>query len=60
MRLINEAPAFLKSGAWIGFEFGLGQDRQIGALLKRARVLGETVWHADAQGNRRAVFARKL
>ncbi|HWK32980.1 MAG TPA: HemK family protein methyltransferase [Hyphomicrobium sp.] len=60
MRLINEAPAFLKSGGWLGFEFGLGQDRQVAALLKRARTMGEPVWHTDEAGNRRAVFIPKL
>src|SRR5690606_20345021 len=35
-RLIAEAPAVLKPGAWLGFEFGLGQERQVGALLRRA------------------------
>jgi len=60
MRLINEAPAFLKSGGWLGFEFGLGQDRQVAALLKRARTMGEPVWHADGAGERRVVFIPKL
>jgi release factor glutamine methyltransferase len=60
MRLINEAPAFLKSGGWLGFEFGLGQDRQIGALLKRSRAIGDAVWHTNSEGERRAVFVRKL
>jgi release factor glutamine methyltransferase len=60
MRLINEAPPFLKSGGWLGLEFGAGQDRQIGALLKRSRMFAEPVWHSDAQGEKRVVFARKL
>jgi len=60
MRLISEAPAFLKSGGWLGFEFGLGQDRQIAALLKRARAMGEPVWYANGAGENRAVFIPKL
>lgn len=60
MRLINEAPAFLKAGGWLGFEFGLGQDRQIAALLKRARTMGEPMWRTDEAGEKRAVFIRKL
>jgi len=60
MRLINEAPEFLKSGGWLGFEFGLGQDRQVGALLKRSRVFGEPVWHTNRAGDRRAVFIQKI
>lgn len=60
MRLINEAPAFLKSGGWLGLEFGVGQDRQIGALLKRTRIFAEPVWLTNAQGEKRVVLARKL
>lgn len=60
MRLINEAPAFLKSGGWLGFEFGVGQHRQIGALLKRSRVFAEPVWLNNAQGEKRVVFVSKL
>lgn len=58
-RLIAEAPAFLKPGGWLGFEFGAGQDRQIAALLKRSRAFGDPVWHHDESGEARAVFARK-
>lgn len=60
MRIIKEAPGFLRSGGWLGFEFGLGQDRQIAALLKRARVFSEPVWHHDEVGDARAVLVQKL
>lgn len=57
-RLIAEAPAFLKPGGWLGFEFGAGQDRQIAALLKRSRVLSAPVWHRNEEGENRVVFVR--
>ncbi|MBI1650901.1 N5-glutamine methyltransferase family protein [Hyphomicrobium sulfonivorans] len=60
MRIIKEAPAFLRSGGWLGFEFGLGQDRQIAALLKRAKVFADPVWHHDGAGDARAVMVQKL
>lgn len=58
-RLVAEAPALLKPGGWLGFEFGLGQDRQIAALLKRSRAFPEPVWHRNREGEPRAAFVRK-
>lgn len=58
-RLIVEAPAFLKAGGWLGFEFGVGQDRQVAALLKRSRVFGEPVWHRNEAGEPRVAFVQK-
>ncbi len=59
MRLINEAPRFLKPGGWLGFEFGVGQERQVEMLLRRGRAFSEPVWLSDEQGNKRAALARK-
>lgn len=58
-RIIAEAPAFLKPGGWLGFEFGEGQARQIAALLKRAKVYGEPTWSRDGEGEDRVVFIQK-
>lgn len=60
MRIIKEAPRFLRSGGWLGFEFGLGQDRQIAALLKRVKVFAEPVWHHNEAGDARAVLVQKI
>ncbi|CAN1721149.1 peptide chain release factor N(5)-glutamine methyltransferase [Hyphomicrobium sp. 1Nfss2.1] len=59
-RLITEGAAFLKSGGWLAFEFGLGQDRQVAALLKRARAFEEPQWHLNEDGDKRVVCARKI
>lgn len=58
-RLIGEAPDYLRSGGWLVFEFGVGQDRQVRALLKRSRAYAEPVFHADANGIPRVVAVQK-
>jgi release factor glutamine methyltransferase len=59
-RLINESVTYLKTGGWLAFEFGLGQDRQIAALLKRSRAFEAPLWQKNAQGDNRVVCARKI
>lgn len=59
-RLIAEAPGYLRIGGWLGLEFGLGQDRQIAALLKRSRAYGPPHWGHDAQGAARVVFVERI
>lgn len=58
-RLIVEGSGYLKSGGWLAFEFGLGQERQVAALLKRSRAYEEPIWHANEAGECRVVCARK-
>lgn len=52
-RLIADAPAFLRPGGWLAFEFGLGQDRQVAMLLKRDGRYGAVQFAADAEGHPR-------
>jgi len=59
-RLIVEGGRYLKPGGWLAFEFGLGQDRQVAALLKRSRAYEEPVWHLDEAAEKRVVCARKI
>ena len=59
-RLIVEGAGYLKSGGWLAFEFGLGQDRQVAALLKRSRAYEDAVWRVDDAGDLRVVCARKV
>lgn len=59
-RLIVEGSAFLKSGGWLAFEFGLGQERQVAALLKRSRAYAEPQWHLNEAGDKRVVCVRKI
>jgi len=58
-RLIVEGAGYLKSGGWLALEFGLGQDRQVAALLKRSRAYEEPIWHVNEAGENRVVCARK-
>ena len=59
-RLIRDAAAFLKPGGWLAFEFGVGQDRQVAALLARARVYAPVEFVADAAKTPRVAIVRKL
>jgi methylase of polypeptide subunit release factors len=58
-RLAAEAPAFLKPGGWLAFEFGGGQERQVLALMTRARAYGPVELVNDAEGRPRVACAQK-
>ena len=58
-RVIVEGADYLKPGGWLALEFGLGQDRQVAALLKRSRAYDEPIWHVNGTGENRVVSARK-
>lgn len=57
-RLIADAPAFLRPGGWLAFEFGLGQDRQVAMLLKRDGRYGAVQFAEDAEGHPRVARAQ--
>ena len=59
-RLIRDAQAFLKPGGWLAFEFGEGQDRQVAALLARARAYAPVSFATDVSNAPRVAIARKL
>jgi release factor glutamine methyltransferase len=59
-RLIADAASFLRSGGWLAFEFGAGQDRQAKALLARARAYAAPSFVADAENTPRVTLVRKL
>jgi release factor glutamine methyltransferase len=57
MRLLQDAPRFLRPGAWLGFEVGLGQGPAMAKRLEKsgcAQVKSLT----DGAGAIRALFAR--
>jgi release factor glutamine methyltransferase len=58
-RVIKEGLPFLRPGGLLAFEFGLGQDRQIELLFRRARQYDGVVFDSDAEGHPRAAFTRK-
>lgn len=58
-RLAAEAPAFLRVGGWLAFEFGEGQERQVAALVARTRAYEGLELIADQSGSPRVAIARK-
>lgn len=58
VRLINEAPQYLKKGGWLGFEVGLGQGNFIKKRLERNNSYSDIQMFTDHAGNPRALFAR--
>lgn len=59
-RLIAEAPGHLKSGGWLAFEFGLGQDRQIALLVRRSSHYGDVTFAENEAGEKRVAFMQAL
>lgn len=59
-RLIRDAADFLKPGGWLLFEFGEGQDRQMAALIARAKHYEPVIFAKDEIGTPRVALARKL
>lgn len=58
-RVIQEALPFLKPGAPLMFEMGLGQDRQLKLLFQRAGGYTDFTLVPDTAGNPRVAVARK-
>jgi release factor glutamine methyltransferase len=58
-RVIREAIDLLKPGGLLGFEFGLGQERQMKALFDRSRAYGLLRFLENASGAPRAVVATR-
>jgi release factor glutamine methyltransferase len=56
-RVIKDAPLFLKPGANLLFEIGLGQERQIKLLFDRARIYKDVRFVEDAEGRPRVAVA---
>ena len=59
-RLIAEAPAYLRAGSWLAFEFGAGQDRQVAMLLRRSGAYGPVHFVQDADNVPRVAYAQLL
>jgi release factor glutamine methyltransferase len=58
-RVIKEGDTFLRPGGLLSFEFGLGQERQIQLLFRRAKQYDGVEFDSDADGHPRAAFTRK-
>lgn len=59
-RLIKEAPRYLKSGAWLCFEVGLGQGELITRRIERSEHYREIISLPDQQGNIRALLVQRV
>ncbi len=58
MRLLQEAPRFVRSGGWLAFEVGLGQGPAMLKRLEKNPAFAETRALHDAVGDVRAIAAR--
>jgi release factor glutamine methyltransferase len=58
--VVKEALAFLKPGASLLFEIGLGQERQVKMLFERTRAYEDIRMVANAAGEVRVVAGRKF
>lgn len=60
LRLISEAPKFLKKDGWVIFEIGLGQGPFIMQLCERSEFYQKVESVTDDSGNIRVLLAQKL
>ncbi|MER2606843.1 MAG: HemK/PrmC family methyltransferase [Siculibacillus sp.] len=58
-RLVREAAPRLVPGGRLAFEFGEGQERQVAALLTRARIWEPVDWRHDPAGRPRVAVVRR-
>lgn len=59
MRLLQDAPRFLRAGGWLGFEVGLGQGPSLLRRLRASGLYAEVRELADDAGAIRAIVARR-
>ncbi|MBN9443589.1 HemK/PrmC family methyltransferase [Bosea sp. (in: a-proteobacteria)] len=59
-RLVRDAADFLRPGGWLLFEFGQGQDRQVAALIARAKAYEPVSFATDEAGIPRVACVRRL
>ena len=57
MRLLKEAPAYLREGSWLCFEVGLGQGKVMEARTKKTAGLSNVESLCIAKGQIRAILA---
>lgn len=59
MRLLDDAPRFLRSGGWLAFEVGLGQGPAMARRIERNEEFSEVQRIADREGVARAILCRR-
>jgi release factor glutamine methyltransferase len=58
MRVVREAPRWLRPGGWLGLEVGHGQGAGIARQLDKSAAFSAVETHADAAGEIRAILAK--
>jgi len=58
MKLLRQAPRFLRCGGWLAFEVGLGQGPGLMRQLERNPAFAAVEAHRDSAGEVRAILAR--
>jgi release factor glutamine methyltransferase len=58
MKLLKNAPRFLRPGGWLGFEVGHGQGPGLARQLERNPAFTGVETYADAGGEIRAILAK--
>jgi release factor glutamine methyltransferase len=58
MKLLKNAPRFLRPGGWLGFEVGHGQGAALARQLGRNPAFAAIETYADATGEIRAILAK--
>lgn len=59
MRLLQEAPRFLRTGGWLAFEVGLGQGPALVKRLEKNDAFSLVHEHRDSTGDIRALSAQR-
>jgi len=59
VRLLEEAPRYLRHGGWLAFEVGLGQGPALVKRLKKNPAFGELRTVLDETGSVRAILAQR-
>jgi release factor glutamine methyltransferase len=60
LRIIKEAPRFLKPNSWLCVEVGLGQDQAIINRIEKSKLYQDVVKVHDSNGNVRSLLACTL
>jgi len=58
MKLIKNAPRFLRPGGWLGFEVGHGQGAMMARQLEKSPAFAGVETYSDASGEIRAILAK--
>lgn len=59
MRVLEDAPRFLRKGGWLGIEVGLGQGPLLAKRIEKAGSFEEVTPLTDQNGDIRAIFAMR-